>query len=395
MKDRDVDNDLPTQRQLVLPLLDVLEASPEGLATADLAEAVAERLALSDAVRTARIEISGQSRSHYRHRLRWAQQLAKFDGLAERGPNGWRLTRKGKDSLTKATPGQVVTIFTTDSGAFLWGLAEDAIGHVEDASVAAIWTSPPYPLLTQKRYGDPHAAGVGYVDWLSGMVESWLPKLDGDDASILLNLGDAWMPGMPSISTYQERLIVRLEDRLGLKLAQRFTWWNTSAPPGPTLWTCIRKVRVKQAAETIWWLSRSGHARGDNQRVLLPYADDRPAAVGARTKRPNGHWMRGHAFERDNGGAIAGNVLPIANGSQDRAYFKACREAGLPVHPARFPADLARFFIGLTTEEGETVLDPFGGSGTTAMVAEEMRRRWISIEAMREYAEGARLRFAA
>lgn len=388
-------DELPTQRQLVLPLLDVLEEAPAGMATRDIAGAVAERMGLPREIRDARIEISGQSRSHFRHRLRWAQQIAKFDGLAERDDGRWRLTRKGRDSLTKATPGQVVTIFTTESGAFLWGLAEDAIGHVEDGSVAAVWTSPPYPLLTQKSYGNPMAAGESYVDWLTRMIEGWLPKLDGDDASILLNLGDAWMPGMPSISTYQERLVVRLEDRLGLKLAQRFTWWNTSAPPGPTLWTCIRKVRVKQAAETIWWLSRSGHARGDNQRVLVPYADDRPVSVGPRVRRPNGHMMRGHGFERDNGGAIPANVLPIANGSQDRAYFAACRAAGLPIHPARFPADLARFFIGLTTEEGETVLDPFGGSGTTAMVAEEMGRRWISFEAMREYAEGARLRFAA
>lgn len=390
-----MNDELPTQRQLVLPLLDVLEQAPSGMTTRDLAGAVAERMGLPDTVVDARIEISGQSRSHFRHRLRWAQQIAKFDGLAERDGRSWRLTRKGRASLTKATPGQVVTVFTTENGAFLWGLAEDAIGHVEDGSVAAVWTSPPYPLLTQKQYGDPMAAGEGYVDWLTRMVESWLPKLDGDDASVLLNLGDAWMPGMPSISTYQERLIVRLEDRLGLRLAQRFTWWNTSAPPGPTLWTCIRKVRVKQAAETIWWLSRSGHARGDNQRVLVPYADDRPVQVGPRVRRPNGHWMRGHGFERTNGGAIPANVLPIANGSQDRKYFAACREAGLPIHPARFPADLARFFIGLTTEEGETVLDPFGGSGTTASVAEQMGRRWISFEAMREYAEGARLRFAA
>jgi site-specific DNA-methyltransferase (cytosine-N4-specific) len=387
--------ELPTQRQLVLPLLDVLDDASAGLGTRAIAEAVAERMALPAPLRDARIEISGQSRSHFRHRLRWAQQLAKFDGLVERDEGRWRITRKGRDSLTRATPGQVVTVFTTDSGAFLWGLAEDAIGHVEDGSVAAVWTSPPYPLLTQKRYGDPMAAGEGYVDWLTRMVEGWLPKLDGDDASVLLNLGDAWMPGMPSISTYQERLVVRLEDRLGLRLAQRFTWWNTSALPGPTLWTCIRKVRVKQAAETIWWLSRSGHARGDNQRVLVPYADDRPAAVGPRVLRPSGHRMRGHAFERDNGGSIPSNVLPIAHGSQDRAYFRACREAGLPVHPARFPADLARFFIGLATEEGETVLDPFGGSGTTGRIAEEMGRRWICFEAMREYAEGARLRFAA
>jgi len=390
-----MNGELPTQKQLVLPLLDVLEDAPQGMTTRDLAGAVADRMLLSEDVRDARIEISGQLRSHYRHRLRWAQQLARLDGLAERDGGRWRLTAKGRNSLTKALPGQVVTIFTTDSGAFLWGLAEDAIGHVEDASVAAIWTSPPYPLLTQKKYGDPMDAGESYVDWLTRMVESWLPKLDGDDASVMLNLGDAWMPGMPSISTYQERLIVRLEDRLGLKLAQRFTWWNTSAPPGPTLWTCIRKVRVKQAAETIWWLSRSGHARGDNRRVLVPYADDRPASTGPRVLRPSGHRMRGHGFERDNGGAIPPNVLAIANGSQDRRYVARCREAGLPVHPARFPADLAKFFIGLTTEEGETVLDPFGGSGTTARVAEDMGRRWIGIEAMREYVEGARLRFVA
>jgi DNA modification methylase len=62
-------------------------------------------------------------------------------------------------------------------------------------------------------------------------------------------------------------------------------------------------------------------------------------------------------------------------------------------HPARFPAELPRFFMRFLTTERDLVLDPFAGSNTTGAVAESLNRRWIGIEKDRQYAEDSQLRF--
>ena len=57
------------------------------------------------------------------------------------------------------------------------------------------------------------------------------------------------------------------------------------------------------------------------------------------------------------------------------------------------PLELASFFIEFLTDEGDLVLDPFGGSNTTGFCAEKQKRKWISIEANRDYGEQSAIRF--
>ena len=74
-------------------------------------------------------------------------------------------------------------------------------------------------------------------------------------------------------------------------------------------------------------------------------------------------------------------------------YLFRCREAKLPIHPARFPPELPDFFIRFLTEPGQTVLDPFAGSNVTGQVAERLGRKWIAVEISADYVAGSRLRF--
>jgi len=53
-------------------------------------------------------------------------------------------------------------------------------------------------------------------------------------------------------------------------------------------------------------------------------------------------------------------------------------------HPAAFPENLPEWFIKLFTQENDTVLDPFAGSGTTLTVAQKMKRNSIGIEILPE-----------
>ena len=86
-----------------------------------------------------------------------------------------------------------------------------------------------------------------------------------------------------------------------------------------------------------------------------------------------------------------GSVLKIANTSSNDIFTKTCKERGIR-HPARFPLQLAEFFILAGTNEGDIVLDPFSGSGTTCVAARNNGRHWIGIDANQDYCEIAQLR---
>jgi len=73
------------------------------------------------------------------------------------------------------------------------------------------------------------------------------------------------------LSLYQERLLIRFEDELGLKLCQRFAWHNTAKLPAPAERVTVRRVRVKPSLENIFWLSSSDNSYADNRQILVPY----------------------------------------------------------------------------------------------------------------------------
>jgi site-specific DNA-methyltransferase (cytosine-N4-specific) len=110
--------------------------------------------------------------------------------------------------------------------------------------------------------------------------------------------------------------------------------------------------------------------------------------------RPSDHHINETSFLKDNGGAIPPNVLAFANTSDDSTYVKWCRYLEMRPHPARMPSTLAQFFIDFLTDEGDIVMDPFGGSLTTAAVAERSGRGWIATEPTEAYLVGGMGRFA-
>jgi site-specific DNA-methyltransferase (cytosine-N4-specific) len=87
-------------------------------------------------------------------------------------------------------------------------------------------------------------------------------------------------------------------------------------------------------------------------------------------------------------------VLTIGNTNAADNYLKYCRTHGEQVHPARMPLDLADFFIRFLTKARNLVLDPFAGSNTTGAAAEQLKRRWLAIEANSGYIQGSIGRFS-
>lgn len=100
--------------------------------------------------------------------------------------------------------------------------------------------------------------------------------------------------------------------------------------------------------------------------------------------RPSRHNFNLSKKWENHGGADPGSVLTISNTSSNDRLQKISKEMGIK-HPARFPKKLVEFFVLSGTNEGDIVLDPFAGSGTTAVVAQELGREWICIDVNKDF----------
>ncbi len=261
-----------------------------------------------------------------------------------------------------------------------------------EKSIDLIMTSPPFGLVRKKTYGNEDAEE--YCNWFRPFAEGFRRVLK-DNGSLVIDIGGAWKPGMPTRSLYHFELLIMLCNEYGFHLCQEHFWWNPSKLPTPAEWVNVRRVRVKDAVNCVWWLSPTPWPKASNRRILAPYSEAMLDLLknGYTAKlRPSGHDIS-DKFQRNNGGAVPPNLLAVANTESNGRYQDYCRKNDLEIHPARFPAKLPEYFIKMLTNSGDTILDPFGGSCVTGMVAENLRRKWICIELSESYLRGALGRF--
>lgn len=281
----------------------------------------------------------------------------------------------------------------TDHGQIFWGDSRSYLfSKAEENSVDLIMTSPPFGLVRKKSYGNEDADR--YCDWFRPFAEGFHRVLK-DTGSLVIDIGGAWVPGQPTRSLYHFKLLVMLVEEYGFHLCQEHYWFNPSKLPTPAEWVNVRRVRVKDAVNTVWWLSKTPYPKANNKRVLQPYSKSMEHLLknGYKAKlRPSGHDIS-DKFNKDNGGSVPPNLLAIANTESNGRYQDHCRAENIPIHPARFPAQLPEYFIRFLTDPGDLVVDPFGGSCVTGVVAENLKRRWICCELSEEYLLGARARF--
>ena len=254
-------------------------------------------------------------------------------------------------------------------------------------------TSPPFALRRKKSYGN--VSADDYIDWFWPFAEQ-IRRVLKRDGSFVLDIGGSWNRGEPTRSLYHFELLVRLCAKDGLfKLAQEFYWYNRAKMPAPAQWVTIEKIRVKDAIQPIWWLSKGDRPKASNKRVLKPYSRSMKALLEKGYNlglRPSRHVVS-DKWSRDRGGAIPPNVIEASNTRSIDAYLLACREKGIPVHPARFVEQVPEFFIRFLTTPRNLVLDPFAGSNVVGYVAEKLKRRWLSIEINEDYVRGSAFRF--
>jgi site-specific DNA-methyltransferase (cytosine-N4-specific) len=272
------------------------------------------------------------------------------------------------------------------------GDAVTALREFPAQSVDLIMTSPPFGLVRKKDYGNVDADE--YVEWFRsfGLEFKRVLKKSG---SLVIDIGGAWIPGQPTRSLYHFKLLIMLCEQVGFHLAQEFYWWNPSKLPTPAEWVTVRRIRVKDAVNCIWWLSPTPWPKATNRRVLQPYSlsmQDLLRNGYKAKKRPSGHDIS-TKFRIDNGAAIPPNILAVANTESNGYYQRYCKEQGIEPHPARYPAELPEYFIRMLTDRGDLVVDPFAGSCVTGEVAERLKRRWVCIDVVNDYLRGGLGRF--
>ena len=286
-------------------------------------------------------------------------------------------------------------VYSTEYGQQVNGDSRDILSLLPDNSIDLIVTSPPFALLRQKSYGNEDQKE--YVAWLGQFGRAALPKLK-ETGSFVLDLGGAYKRGRPVRSLYNFRVLLDFCDNIGYRLAEEFFWFNPAKLPSPIEWVNKKKIRAKDSVNTIWWFSKGDEPKADVRNVLAPYSErmktllKNPDKFYQPKKRPSGHDIS-KGFGAMNGGAIPSNLLQIPNTESNSHYLRVCKLLGKESHPARFPSELPRFFVKFLTAPGDLVVDIFSGSNTTGYVAEQLKRRWLSIELDASYAVLSAARF--
>ena len=260
--------------------------------------------------------------------------------------------------------------------------------------VNLIFTSPPFPLASPKSYGN--LVGEEYLNWIVDVVTGMIPLLV-DDGSLVMEIGNTWDKGSPTMSTLPLRTLLAIEERTGLNLCQQFIWENPARLPGPATWVNKERIRLKDSHTHLWWFSPSDRPKANNRNVLTEYSPAMKRLIKTgkynHGSRPSQHVIGEESFKADNQGAIHGSTIIMGNTYSDPKYREWCEEMGISMHPARMPINLAEFFIKFLTDKGDRVFEPFGGSNTTGRAAENLNRRWVTVEQDSNYVLGSRGRF--
>ncbi len=240
---------------------------------------------------------------------------------------------------------------------------------IDNNSVDLIVTSPPYADQRKQTYG-----GVSvneYVDWFLPISKELLRVLK-PTGTFILNIKEKVQNG--ERSTYVLELILEMRKQ-GWLWTEEFIWHKKNCYPGK--WP----NRFRDAWERLLQFNKTKKFNMYQEEVMVPIGDWAKSRLKKLSETDK---------IRDNSKVGSGFGKNISNWvNRDKAYptnvLHLATECSNKNHSAAFPESLPEWFIKLFTREGDTVLDPFMGSGTTNIVAQRMGRNSIGIEIQPEY----------
>lgn len=251
------------------------------------------------------------------------------------------------------------------------GDSKDILTQLPNNSVDLIFTSPPYADQRKKTYGGIHPDE--YVDWFLPISKELLRVLK-PSGTFVLNIKEKVVKG--ERSTYVMQLILEMRNQ-GWLWTEEFIWHKKNSYPGK--WP----NRFRDAWERLLQFNKEKKFNMYQEEVMVPVGD----WAKSRLKR-----LSETDKTRDESKVGSGFGKNISNWvGRDKVYpdnvLHLATECNNKNHSAAFPEGLPEWFIKLFTKPGDTVLDPFMGSGTTNIVAQKMMRHSIGIEVKSEYYE--------
>jgi len=294
----------------------------------------------------------------------------------------------------------------------LHGNCIDKIKELDDNSIDCVVSSPPYFGL--RDYGVEGQFGLEktYQEYLSNTVKifkTFKPKLK-DNATVWWNVGDSYSSGKRTSTTNQslrgnknygvtrtpvqdgikEKDLLMIPNRVAIAL-QDAGWYIRSEiiwhKPNP-MPESVRD-RPTSAHEKIWLITKSKKYYYDADAIREPVAQGTITRLSEKNLKNQKGSTRGNGGMKSNGNMKAvGNMETKNKRNVWTVTTKPCKEA----HFATFPKDLIEPCIKAGCPEGGIVLDPFGGSGTTGIVASQNNRNAILIELNKDYIDIANKR---
>jgi len=256
------------------------------------------------------------------------------------------------------------------------GDCEQVLKGFPDNSVDLIFTSPPYADQRRRTYGGVRPAE--YVDWFLPKAEQFLRVLK-PTGTFILNIKERAVNG--ERHTYVIELILKMRER-GWLWTEEFMWHKKNAYPGK--WP----NRFRDSWERLLQFNKRRKFNMYQEAVMVPVGD---WAQGRLRKLSETDKIRD---ESKVGSGFGKNISKWVG--RDKVYptnvIHMATECSNRRHSAVFPVGLPTWFIKLFTDGSSIVLDPFIGSGTTAMAAKQLGRKYVGIDINEEYCQIARQR---
>ncbi len=261
-------------------------------------------------------------------------------------------------------------IFTGDCAAIL--------PQLEAESVDLVVTSPPYADQRAHTYGGVKPGD--YVEWFLPITRE-LKRVIKPSGSFVLNIKERVVNG--ERHTYVLELILAMRKE-GWYWTEEYIWHKKNCYPGK--WP----NRFRDAWERCLHFTKRKDFAMYQEAVRVPMGDWRHARLKNLSETDR---------RRDNSHVQSGFGKKIANWvGRDLAYptnvLHFATECGNQNHSAAFPVELPTWFIKLFTQPGDVVLDPFMGSGTTAVACVQLDRDYVGIEMDSGYIDIANGRLA-
>jgi site-specific DNA-methyltransferase (adenine-specific)/site-specific DNA-methyltransferase (cytosine-N4-specific) len=251
------------------------------------------------------------------------------------------------------------------------GDSKEKLGLLEENSIDLIVTSPPYADQRKDTYGGIHHDK--YVEWFLP-ISGQLLRVLKPTGTFILNIKEKVVDG--ERSTYVMELILGMRKQ-GWLWTEEFIWHKKNSYPGK--WP----NRFRDSWERLLQFNKYRKFNMYQEAVMVPMGD------WAKTRLKN---LSDTDKVRDTSKVGSGFGKNISNWlEREKAYptnvLHLATECSNKNHSAAFPEELPEWFIKLFTQEYDTVLDPFMGSGTTLIVANRMKRHSVGIDIVSEYYE--------